>query len=72
MVYLAGADPHEHDRLGRLRLTFHGLARRDAYVMTTCREVGLPVLVTIAGGYGRSIADTVAVDVATARIATEV
>lgn len=69
VVYLAGADPHEHDRLGRLRLTFHGLARRDAYVLTTCREVGLPVLVTIAGGYGRSVADTVGVHVATARIA---
>jgi len=71
VVYLAGADPHENDRLGRLRLTFHGLARRDAYVLTTCREVGLPVLVTIAGGYGRSIAETVAVHVATARIAAE-
>ncbi len=69
VVYLAGADPHEGDRLGRLRLTFGGLARRDAYVLATCREVGLPVLVTIAGGYGRRIADTVAVHVATARIA---
>lgn len=69
VVYLAGADPHEHDRLGRLRLTSAGLARRDAWVLATCREVGLPVLVTIAGGYGRSIADTVGVHVATARIA---
>ena len=69
VVYLAGADPHERDRLGRLRLTFAGLARRDAYVLTTCREVGLPVLVTIAGGYGRSVADTVSVHVETARIA---
>jgi acetoin utilization deacetylase AcuC-like enzyme len=71
VVYLAGADPHEGDRLGRLRLTFDGLARRDAYVLATCREVGLPVLVTIAGGYGHDVADTVRVHAATARVAAE-
>lgn len=67
---LAGADPHEGDRLGRMKLSFAGLERRDAMVLQACREVGLPVVVTIAGGYGRSIADTVAVHVATARIAS--
>ena len=61
VVYLAGADPHEGDRLGRLRMTFEGLAQRDELVMRTCREIGLPVCVTIAGGYGRDIADTVRV-----------
>jgi acetoin utilization deacetylase AcuC-like enzyme len=65
VVYLAGADPHEGDRLGRLRLTFDGLAQRDEYVLKTCREIGLPVCVTIAGGYGRDIADTVRVHVQT-------
>jgi acetoin utilization deacetylase AcuC-like enzyme len=69
VVYLAGADPHEGDRLGRMRLTHEGLARRDAYVLATCREVGLPVVVTIAGGYGRDIHDTVRAHAATARIA---
>ncbi len=68
VVYLAGADPHEGDRLGRMRLTFAGLARRDAMVMAACREVGIPVTVVVAGGYGRRIEDTVAVHVATARI----
>lgn len=68
VVYLAGADPHEGDRLGRMKLTFQGLERRDVMVIQACRDVGLPVVVTIAGGYGRSIADTVAVHVATARI----
>ena len=70
-VYLAGADPHEGDRLGRMRLTFAGLARRDAHVLATCREVGLPVAVTIAGGYGRDIRDTVRVHVNTVRVARE-
>jgi acetoin utilization deacetylase AcuC-like enzyme len=69
VVYLAGADAHEGDRLGRLGLTFDGLARRDAMVMESCREVGLPVVVTIAGGYGRDIRDTVEIHVATVRIA---
>jgi acetoin utilization deacetylase AcuC-like enzyme len=68
VLYLAGADPHEGDRLGRMKLTFAGLERRDALVMQSCREVGLPVAVMIAGGYGRRIEDTVAVHAATARI----
>ena len=71
IIYLAGADPHEGDRLGRLCLTFDGLARRDAMVLEACREVGIPVAITIAGGYGRNIADTVQVHLNTARVAAE-
>jgi acetoin utilization deacetylase AcuC-like enzyme len=69
VVYIAGADPHEGDRLGRLALTFDGLARRDAFVLDSCREVGIPVAITIGGGYGRRIEDTVAVHARTVRIA---
>ena len=69
VVYLAGADPHEGDRLGRMKLTFDGLARRDAFVLESCREVGIPVAITIAGGYGREIGDTVRIHTTTARIA---
>jgi acetoin utilization deacetylase AcuC-like enzyme len=68
VVYLAGADPHEHDRLGRLALTFDGLMRRDALVLESCRDVGLPVCVTIAGGYGRDVRDTVRVHANTVRV----
>ena len=70
VIYLAGADPYEGDRLGRLGLTRAGLARRDAMVIDLCREVGVPVAITIAGGYGRDIDDTVAIHVETARIAS--
>lgn len=70
VFYLAGADPHEGDRLGRLRVSSEGLARRDAMVLEMCRAIGVPVAITIAGGYGRSILDTVAVHAATARIAS--
>lgn len=69
VFYLAGADPHEGDSLGRLGLTFDGLMRRDALVLESCRAVGVPVAIAIAGGYGRDIADTVRVHVNTARIA---
>jgi acetoin utilization deacetylase AcuC-like enzyme len=69
VVYLAGADPHVHDKLGRLALSFEGLARRDSMVIDQCREVGLPVVVTVAGGYGASIDETVRIHVETARIA---
>ena len=69
VFYIAGADPHEGDSLGRLSLSFDGLARRDAYVLMTCREVGIPVAITIGGGYGRHIEDTVAIHAQTAGIA---
>lgn len=69
VVYLAGADPLEGDRLGRLALTHAGLARRDAMVLEACRDVGLPVVITISGGYGRRLEDTVEAHVQTARVA---
>ena len=58
-VYLAGADPFEGDRLGRLSVTKEGLAERDRIVLETCRERGIPVAVTMAGGYAREVEDTV-------------
>jgi len=70
VVYLAGADPHERDRLGRLKLTFEGLERRDAMVLEACREVGIPVAITIAGGYGVDVRETVQIHLSTVRVAT--
>jgi acetoin utilization deacetylase AcuC-like enzyme len=59
VFYVAGADPHEGDRLGRLKLSSAGLAERDRRVFGACRERGVPVAVSMAGGYGRVIEDTV-------------
>jgi acetoin utilization deacetylase AcuC-like enzyme len=59
--FVAGADPHEHDRLGRLKLTAQGLAQRDAMVLTALRDRGIPVAISMAGGYGRDISTTVAI-----------
>jgi acetoin utilization deacetylase AcuC-like enzyme len=58
-IYLAGADPFEGDRLGRLSVTKRGLAERDRMVLETCRGRGIPVAVTMAGGYARDVEDTV-------------
>jgi acetoin utilization deacetylase AcuC-like enzyme len=72
VFYIAGADPHEGDRLGRMRLSFGGLRRRDAMVLDACRDVGLPVTTVIGGGYGRDINDTVTIHVATTRVLASV
>ncbi len=69
IIYLAGADPHEGDRLGRLKLSADGLAQRDRSVLYAAQARGLPVAIAMAGGYGRNIEDTVAVHLQTIRIA---
>jgi acetoin utilization deacetylase AcuC-like enzyme len=58
-IYLAGADPFEGDRFGRLSVTKSGLAERDRIVLEACRERGIPVAVTMAGGYAKEVGDTV-------------
>jgi acetoin utilization deacetylase AcuC-like enzyme len=71
-IYLAGADPHEGDLLGRMAMTKSGLARRDHMVLEMCRAAGLPVATVMAGGYGRHVQDTVEIHVATVRAAVAV
>jgi acetoin utilization deacetylase AcuC-like enzyme len=70
IIYLAGADPHEGDRLGRLKMTMSGLAARDRLVFDRMRERAIPVAIAMAGGYGKNIQDTVAVHVQTIAIAS--
>jgi len=70
IIYLAGADPHQGDRLGRMQMSFDGLAARDEMVFALARQHRIPVAVTMAGGYGRNIEDTVAVHVQTIALAS--
>jgi len=51
VIYLAGADPYEGDRLGYLSLSKRGLAQRDRFVLQACRTAALPMAITMAGGY---------------------
>jgi acetoin utilization deacetylase AcuC-like enzyme len=67
-IYLAGADPFEGDRLGRLKLTKAGLAARDRLVFELCKAAGVPVAVTMAGGYAHRIED--AIDIHFTTVAT--
>lgn len=69
IVYLAGADAHENDRLGRLALTTAGMAKRDARVFDLAFRLGAPIVVAMAGGYGRDIDVTVDVHFNTVRAA---
>lgn len=67
VFYQAGADPLACDRLGRLALTAEGLARRDRLVYQLTRDAHCPLVVTMGGGYGEPIEDTVAVHLNTLR-----
>jgi len=64
--YLAGADPWEGDRLGRLALTKDGLRARDELVLDRLRAAGARVCVVLAGGYAEDVRDTVDINAATA------
>jgi acetoin utilization deacetylase AcuC-like enzyme len=67
VVYLAGADPYEGDRLGGLALTKTGLATRDRAVFEAARQAGVPVATVLAGGYATDVRDTAAIHTATIR-----
>jgi acetoin utilization deacetylase AcuC-like enzyme len=69
VIYLAGADPHEGDRLGRLSLSFDGLEARDRRVFDWAWSKRIPLAFSMAGGYGREMADTVQAQVNTYRVA---
>ena len=72
VIYLAGADPYHDDRLGRLALSFNGLAERDRRVFGRCKSLGLPVAAAMAGGYARQIDDTVTIHATTIRLARQI
>ena len=59
ILYLAGADPYEEDQLGNLRLTKKGLRQRDNFVCTQALNFGVPIAITLAGGYAVNREDTV-------------
>ena len=67
--YLAGADPYEGDRLGRLKLTIDGLRQRDELVLSRCRNLGVPVVITMSGGYANDVNAIVTIHANTIRTA---
>ncbi len=71
VLYLAGADPHEGDRLGRLKLSYDGLEARDRRVMDWCWQRRIPLAFAMGGGYGTEIDTTLRVQQTTYRVAAE-
>ena len=71
VFYLAGADPHEGDRLGRLKLSHDGLQARDRRVFEWAWARRLPLALAMAGGYGHDIETTIQAQVNTFGVALE-
>ncbi|MDB5947819.1 MAG: Histone deacetylase-like protein [Ramlibacter sp.] len=71
VIYLAGADPHEGDRLGRLNLSWDGLEARDRRVFDWAFQRRVPLAFAMAGGYGVRMEDTVRVQLNTFRVAAQ-
>jgi acetoin utilization deacetylase AcuC-like enzyme len=71
IIYLAGADPHEGDRLGRLKLSVDGLQARDARVFAWAAERGVPCAVAMAGGYNKNVETTVQIHFNTVAMAAD-
>ncbi len=72
LCYIAGADPYREDQLGGLSLTIEGLKKRDELVFRVAKARGIPVMVTLAGGYARRVEDTVTIHANTVIAAKEV
>src|SRR6266404_1531844 len=72
ICYIAGADPYREDQLGGLALTLPGLKRRDELVFRVAKARGIPVMVTLAGGYARNVEDTVTIHCNTVIAVTEI
>jgi acetoin utilization deacetylase AcuC-like enzyme len=67
VFYLAGADPYEGDRLGKLALSIDGLRERDRFVFEQCRTRSIPVVVAMSGGYCPDVEAIVAIHVNTVK-----
>jgi len=71
LFYVGGADPYREDQLGGLALTMEGLKQRDRLVFEHARRHGVPVAVTLAGGYARNVDDTIRIHINTILAAAE-
>lgn len=72
VFYLSGVDVLESDRLGRLSLSIQACKERDRFVFNTCKAAGIPVAVSMGGGYSRQIANIIEGHANTFRAASEI
>ena len=71
LIFLAGADPHEEDRLGRLNISSEGMRQRDESVLQYALDRNLPIALSMAGGYGKEIESTVQIHFQTIKTALQ-
>ncbi|MBC6989455.1 histone deacetylase [Hymenobacter sp. BT491] len=71
IFFQAGVDVLKTDKLGKLALTLRGCRQRDEFVLGLCHQHGLPVAVSMGGGYSERIADIVDAHCNTFRVAYE-
>lgn len=71
LIFLAGADPHEGDRLGRLKISSEGMRLRDGAVLQYALDRNLPIALSMAGGYGKEIESTVQIHFQTIKTALQ-
>ena len=71
LIFLAGADPHEGDRLGRLDISKEGMRLRDEMVFQYALDRQLPIAFSMAGGYGKEIESTVDIHFQTIKTALQ-
>ena len=72
VFYQAGTDPLYSDALGKLKLTQEGLMARDRMVMSAVKKMGVPLVITMGGGYSKPIELTAQAHANTYRVAAEV
>ena len=72
IYYQAGVDPLAEDTLGRLSLTSAGLETRDRFVFESAQRRGLPLVLTLGGGYARPLQQSVRAHLGTYRAARAV
>jgi acetoin utilization deacetylase AcuC-like enzyme len=72
IFYLCGVDVLATDKLGTLGLTMEGCKKRDAYILKTCQQKGIPVQCSMGGGYSKDIKLIVEAHANTFRLAQEI
>lgn len=72
VFYQSGVDVLKTDKLGKLELTREGCRLRDELVFWHCRRAGVPVQVSMGGGYSVLIRDIVNTHCNTFKVATQI
>ncbi len=71
IIYLAGADPYEGDRLGKLHISKEGMLQRDECVFQLGLDRQIPIAFGMAGGYGKEMQSTVDIHFQTIKTALQ-